>query len=153
MWKAATALAKAWQLQDWFFFYKLVHCQACPDRSVPGSSTSLPSKLLIPSHLPSQKRAYSPQKAMRHLITYHQQVCCNVAASLGEFKVAGHGVIGCMAMAGISVFVDLLYLAPFIHVFQAFSDEIIHRWYHFGEQYCLPEAPCVACLGVMVLSD
>lgn len=80
MWKAATALAKAWQLQDWFFFYKLVRCQACPDRSVPGSSTSLPSKLLIPSHLPTKKRIYSPQKAMRHLITYYQQVCCNVAA-------------------------------------------------------------------------
>jgi hypothetical protein len=27
-----------------------------------------------------------------------------------------------------------------------FLMKLFHRWYHFGEQYCLPEAPCVACL-------
>lgn len=89
---------------------------------------------------------------MRHLITYYQQVCCNVAARC-EFKVAAHGVNGCMAMAGISVFVDLLYLAPFIHVFQAFPDEVIHRWYHSGSNIVYQKllVLLVWCYGVVRL--
>lgn len=145
MWKAATALAKAWQLQDWFFFsYKRVRWQACPDRAVPGGSTSLPSKLLIPCHLPTRKGIYSPQKAMRHLITHYQQgVTLQLAGSVqggwpwGNWVHGKGGDLRCLSTSFI--------WRLFIHVFQAFSDEIIHHWYHFCKQYCLPEASCVAC--------